>query len=134
MAISFNQLKFYRKQAGYTQEQIAEKIGVSRQAVAKWESGESMPDIESCIRLADFYGTTVDLLVRDLNLPEDVTAGKHVFGMCRMNDKGQITLPPECRKVFHLDSGDMILVLGDEARGIALIKMGRLPFGGKEKE
>ncbi len=51
-----------------------------------------------------------------------------------MNDKGQITLPPECRKVFHLDSGDMILVLGDEARGIALIKMGRLPFGGKEKE
>ncbi len=134
MAISFNQLKFYRKQAGYTQEQIAEKIGVSRQAVAKWESGESMPDIESCIRLADFYGTTVDLLVRDLNLPEDVTAGKHVFGMCRMNDKGQITLPPECRRVFHLDSGDMILVLGDEARGIALIKMGRLPFGGKEKE
>ncbi|MBR3099199.1 MAG: helix-turn-helix domain-containing protein [Clostridia bacterium] len=134
MAISFNQLKFYRKQAGYTQEQIAEKIGVSRQAVAKWESGESMPDIESCIRLADFYGTTVDLLVRDLNLPEDVTAGKHVFGMCRMNDKGQITLPPECRKVFHLDTGDMILVLGDEARGIALIKMGRLPFGGKEKE
>ena len=134
MAISFNQLKFYRKQAGYTQEQIAEKIGVSRQAVAKWESGESMPDIESCIRLADFYGTTVDLLVRDLNLPEDVTAGKHVFGMCRMNDKGQITLPPECRKVFHLDTGDMILVLGDEAWGIALIKMGRLPFGGKEKE
>ena len=134
MAISFNQLKFYRKQAGYTQEQIAEKIGVSRQAVAKWESGESMPDIESCIRLADFYGTTVDLLVRDLNLPEDVTAGKHVFGMCRMNDKGQITLPPECRRVFHLDSGDMILVLGDEARGIALVKMGRLPFGGKEKE
>ena len=134
MAISFNQLKFYRKQAGYTQEQIAEKIGVSRQAVAKWESGESMPDIESCIRLADFYGTTVDLLVRDLNLPEDVTAGKHVFGMCRMNDKGQITLPPECRKVFHLDTGDMILVLGDEARGIALVKMGRLPFGGKEKE
>ena len=134
MAISFNQLKFYRKQAGYTQEQIAEKIGVSRQAVAKWESGESMPDIESCIRLADFYGTTVDLLVRDLNLPEDVTAGKHVLGMCRMNDKGQITLPPECRKVFHLDTGDMILVLGDEARGIALIKMGRLPFGGKEKE
>ena len=134
MAISFNQLKFYRKQAGYTQEQIAEKIGVSRQAVAKWESGESMPDIESCIRLADFYGTTVDLLVRDLNLPEDVTAGKHVFGMCRMNDKGQITLPPECRRGFHLDSGDMILVLGDEARGIALVKMGRLPFGGKEKE
>ncbi len=134
MAISFNQLKFYRKQAGYTQEQIAEKIGVSRQAVAKWESGESMPDIESCIRLADFYGTTVDLLVRDLNLPEDVTAGKHVFGMCRMNDKGQITLPPECRRVFHLDSGEMILVLGDEARGIALVKMGRLPFGGKEKE
>ena len=134
MAISFNQLKFYRKQAGYTQEQIAEKIGISRQAVAKWESGESMPDIESCIRLADFYGTTVDLLVRDLNLPEDVTAGKHVFGMCRMNDKGQITLPPECRKVFHLDTGDMILVLGDEARGIALVKMGRLPFGGKEKE
>ena len=37
---------------GYSQEEIAEKIGISRQAYAKWESGATVPDIEKCMRLA----------------------------------------------------------------------------------
>lgn len=49
-----------RSLAGKTQEYIAEVIGISRQAYAKWERGETIPDIEKCGRLAEFYGVTMD--------------------------------------------------------------------------
>ena len=49
---------------GYSQEQIAEKVGISRQAYAKWESGTTVPDIEKCQKLAEVYGITLDGLVK----------------------------------------------------------------------
>lgn len=123
MEIRFTNLKMYRVKAGMTQEDIAEKLGVSRQAVAKWERGESMPDIGSCITLADIFGITVDMLVRNMQTLESKD-GKHVFGVSKMNDKGQITLPAECRRLFGLKPGDSLLVLGDEEKGIALVNLG----------
>ena len=54
-----------RSLAGKTQEDIAEVIGISRQAYAKWERGETIPDIEKCGRLAEFYGVTMDSLIKD---------------------------------------------------------------------
>lgn len=125
MGIEFNNLKLFRKQNGFTQEEIAEKLNVSRQAVAKWENGETVPDIENCIALADIYGTTVDMLVRNLTgLSETQDGRKHIFGFSKLNDKGQITLPKNCRTVFGLEPGDAILILGDEDKGIALVKLG----------
>ena len=56
-------LQAYRKKAGLSQEEFAEKCEVSRQAIAKWESGESVPMIDKLIFLADFYGITLDELV-----------------------------------------------------------------------
>ena len=124
MAILFTKIKHLRKISGLTQEEVAERLGVSRQAVAKWERGESQPDIESCIRLADLFETTVDQLVRDWDEGEHSGDGKHIFGMVKINDKGQITLPAECRKVFKLEAGDNLLVLGDEDKGgMALVKI-----------
>ena len=125
-------LKILRKQKGLTQEEIAEKLGVSRQAVAKWERGDTMPDIESCIKLADIYGITVDLLVRNAGAEEHTGDGKHIFGCTKMNAKGQITLPANCRKVFGLQEGDNILVLGDEEKGIALVNLGSIKDEVKE--
>lgn len=127
-------LKILRKQKGLTQEEIAEKLGVSRQAVAKWERGDTMPDIESCIKLADIYGITVDLLVRNAGAEEHTGDGKHIFGCTKMNAKGQITLPANCRKVFGLKEGDNILVLGDEEKGIALVNLGSIKDEVKENE
>lgn len=134
MSLTFTKLKMFRKQSGMTQEALAEKLGVSRQAVAKWEKGESMPDLPSCIRLADLFGTTVDMLVREMN-EQHSSDGKHIFGLSRMNEKGQITLPKECRALFGLSPGDGILVLGDEEKGgIALIKVGELPASEEQQE
>lgn len=58
-----NQLTHYRKLAGLTQEQIAEKCNVTRQAVAKWESGASLPDIYMILKLADIFSVTIDELL-----------------------------------------------------------------------
>lgn len=125
--MDFNNLKLFRKQNGFTQEQIAEKLGVSRQAVAKWERGESVPDIENVVALADIYEVTVDSLVRNMVSPPDSHSDKkHMFGITRVNDKGQITLPKRCREVFGIKPGDAILLLGDEDRGIAIVKVSEI--------
>ena len=50
-------------------------------------------------------------------------AGKHLFGTVKIGEKGQILIPKEAREVFGLNPGDKLIMLGDEKRGIALIKM-----------
>ena len=52
-----------RKNAGLSQEKVAELVGVSRQAVTKWESGQSAPSTENLFKLAEIFGTTVDILL-----------------------------------------------------------------------
>lgn len=112
---------------GYSQEEVAEKIGISRQAYAKWEKGESVPDVERCRKLAELYGTTIDAL---LNYSGKVGAtlltpgpkGKHIFGTAKINDRGQVVIPKKARELFGINSGDALVILGDEAEGIAIIK------------
>ena len=71
-----------RKLHQLTQEEVAERVGVSRQALAKWENGETMPDIEKCVLLAELYNVTLDDLV---NYKKDEMGlcvppkGKHIF-------------------------------------------------------
>ena len=58
-----NNLAEMRKKAGYSQEGVAEKLGVSRQAVSRWETGEASPDTENLIALAELYNVSLDELV-----------------------------------------------------------------------
>ncbi|MDR0818470.1 MAG: helix-turn-helix domain-containing protein [Oscillospiraceae bacterium] len=58
-----NRLVLLRKQGGYSQEDLAEKLGVSRQAISKWERAESSPDTDNLIRLAKLYGVSLDNLL-----------------------------------------------------------------------
>ena len=58
-------LAILRKNKGITQEALAEKLNVSRQAVAKWESGQAYPDISNLIQISNLMNVTVDYLVRD---------------------------------------------------------------------
>ena len=58
-------LQILRKNKGYTQDVLADKLGVSRQAVAKWESGQSYPDIFNLIQISDLMSVSVDYLVKD---------------------------------------------------------------------
>ena len=58
-------LQVLRKSNGYTQEEIADKLNVSRQAITKWESGQAYPDILNLIQLSELFHVTVDYLVKD---------------------------------------------------------------------
>lgn len=58
-------LKEIRKNEGLSQEQLAEKIGVSRQAITKWETGKGLPDIENMVIIAEIFKTTLDELLRN---------------------------------------------------------------------
>ena len=115
-----------RKVLQLTQEDIAEKLGVTRQSVAKWEAGESIPDLDKCKQLADIFGVSLDDLAnyeQEDNLGLGVPPkGKHLFGLVTVGDKGQIVIPAKARKIFEISTGDQLVVLGDEGQGLALVK------------
>lgn len=115
-----------RKALGLTQEDLANRLSVARQTVAKWESGESLPDLENAYALAKLLGVSVD----DLIAHNEAAAGypipprgKHIFGIVRMGERGQIVIPKKARDIFNLHAGSELLILGDEAQGIALQKV-----------
>lgn len=47
---------------------------------------------------------------------------RYIFGVCKVNDKGQIVIPKEAREIFKVKSGDSLLLVGDKNKGLALIK------------
>ena len=66
-------LKDARANAGLTQEQVAEKIMVSRQIISNWENGKSLPDIISIINLSDLYQISLDELLKgDTKMKEKI--------------------------------------------------------------
>ena len=112
----------------FAQEEVAERIGVSRQAVAKWEAGQSVPDILNCDALAKLYDVELDDLI---HYDQEQTGkgippkGKHIFGTVRVGERGQIVLPKQAREVFRIKPGDRLIVLGDEEPehpGLALMR------------
>lgn len=54
-----------RTEYGYSQETLAEKLNVSRQAVSKWESGATLPETDKIITLSNFFGVSTDYLLKD---------------------------------------------------------------------
>lgn len=111
---------------GFSQEDIAEKIGVSRQAYAKWENGATVPDIEKCMRISEIYAVSLDSLVKTASLDDKGVIppppkGKNIWGSVTVNDKGQIVIPKAVREKFSLSSGKRLVVLTDDSEGIALV-------------
>lgn len=83
-----------RKKNGWSQEDLAEKLSVSRQAISKWESAQATPDLSKVILLAELFGVSTDYLLKDEIEPEDATpkeetvasGSKHVVTMEEAND------------------------------------------------
>lgn len=67
-----------RKTKGLSQEELAEKIGVSRQAVSKWESDQSMPDLDKIIIISEYFDVTTDFILKGVeNPPKAVESNKN---------------------------------------------------------
>lgn len=110
---------------GFSQEEVAARIGISRQAYAKWETGATVPDIEKCSILAEEYGVTLDSLMhaeasKERSAFSPAPKGKNIWGSVTMNDRGQIVIPKGAREKFGLAAGSRLIALSDE-EGIALV-------------
>ena len=74
-----DRIQYLRKSKGISQEELADKVGVSRQAVSKWESEQSTPDLEKIIIMSDFFGVTTDYILKgiepDLKTVQSVEVG-----------------------------------------------------------
>ena len=91
-----------------------------------------LSDIERGKLLAEVLDVSLDDLVNydrensnDLGLGVP-PKGKHVFGITKVGEKGQIVIPAKARKIFDIQPGDNLILLGDESQGIAIIKEKRL--------
>ncbi len=111
---------------GLSQEEVAEKIDISRQAYAKWESGKTIPDIEKCSRLAKVYGVTLDSLIKTETLEDGrvitpAPKGKNIWGSVTINERGQVVIPKAAREHFNLVPGQRLILLSEDGEGYALV-------------
>lgn len=130
-------IRYLRAKENLTQEEFAERFGVSRQLVAKWESGESTPDIIKCREICGYYDISLDTFVEiplsEQSVSVETNKGKYIFGMTKVGDRGQIVIPKHAREVFDINPGDRLMVLGDTNKGgIALAKVSLGNFFSKQ--
>ena len=121
-----NNLYELRRKAGLSQEEFAEKLSVSRQAVSKWERGEAYPDTENLIVISNMFGVTIDELLKSDNISADTEDAKSgqindedqgddafrvkVGDKVDLNLSGSITVDDDDTKVkIDLDKGDIIV-------------------------
>ena len=119
-------LSILRNIHGFSQEEIAEKIGISRQAYAKWENGTTVPDIVKCQCLAEIYGVTIDSLIKTETIDGKKTIppapkGRNIWGSVTIGERGQVVIPKAAREKFGLTGGQRLIVLSDDQEGIALV-------------
>ena len=116
-------LRDLRMHAKMTQEDLAERMNVSRQSVAKWENGESVPDIIKCGELAKVFDLSVEDIANIFLEENDAKSfkpkNKFIFGKCVIEDN-KIVVPDEAMRVFGMKNGDEFVMLGDIEQGIAL--------------
>lgn len=134
-----------RKENNYTQEQLAELLGVSRQAVSKWESDLAFPETEKLIRISELYGCSVDYLLKeDVATPSAPEAAQTVEDEQEDNEplfKVHVRFPKEkISKItilglplYHIGrDAKGIFAFGLKARGIfsfGIFSMGVVSFG-----
>ena len=73
-----DRLQALRKSQNLSQEQLAEKLDVSRQAISKWESGQANPDINNILKLSDIYEVSTDYILTGKELDNQIVYEDHI--------------------------------------------------------
>lgn len=132
-------ISIIRKMNNLTQEGFAEELGVSRQAVSKWENGASVPDVQLLLRIADFYNLTLDQLVRDdFDLP--ISSLDEIKIADELQDKNNVSVDDYLGKVCDVSMNSFrysvirnVKVVGSYKNLICFEKNGRYGFFNKNK-
>lgn len=128
-----DKLSKLRKENNYTQEQLAEILGVSRQAISKWESNIAYPETEKLLRLGELYECSMDYLLKDENSePKSIALNFKNLNFERVSKRSFHGLP-----LWHINIGfgrtaKGIIAIGLMAKGvisIGLFSVGILSFG-----
>ena len=123
MDIMFSRnLRTLRQKFGYTLEEVAERADVSRQAVGKWEMGESLPDLPNTLKLATIFRVSLDELVLQTLHDDTPQQNSKTMGMLEVGSNGEIYLPDAVMRLFDIHTGEKVLLLADQAQGIAIVK------------
>lgn len=96
-----------RKTKGLSQEELAEQLGVSRQAVSRWEIGQTLPDITNLVQLCELFGVSADYLVRDeemVSVRSDQSA-KTIARLTREREK----IRYQARRFYYIAWADIIM-------------------------
>ncbi len=112
-----------------TQEELAEKMNVSRQTVAKWEAGDSIPDIAKCSVLASIFNLYLDDIA-DMFIDRDDERSMHpknqyFLGISKIENR-TVVLPENAMKMYGFKEGDALLILGNSSQGISLASKNNL--------
>ena len=132
-----DRIQSLRKIKGVSQEELADKIGVTRQAVSKWESEQSTPDIEKVILLSDYFDVTTDYLLKGIESVDNSKVKKNmapIFNIVptTLNIIGTVLacfLWNESQKTGAIVAGLIFIILGT-----MLFFIGRPQSEGKDKE
>ena len=92
-----NKLYELRKKRGYSQEELANRLNVSRQTVSKWEVGESAPDMEKLVAISDLFEVSLDELIKD-KAPEQAQPQEQVVTSAFYSDLKKHVLTEENKK------------------------------------
>lgn len=119
-----------------TQEELAEKMNVSRQTVAKWEAGESIPDVAKCSVLASIFNLYLDDIA-DMFIKRDDDRAVHpknqyFLGIAKIENQS-VVLPDTAMDMYGFKEGDELLILGNSSQGITLATKKNLSDNDEQK-
>jgi len=117
-----NRIKENRQKTGMSQEKLAELVGVSRQAVTKWESGQSAPGTENLFRLAEIFGVKVDDLL-ETETSERHSTAEEIYYLYRMEAEKKAAARRKKMLQFTLVLSGIVLVLALIVGGIVFVKI-----------
>ncbi len=129
-----NKLYELRKQKGFSQEELANRLNVSRQTVSKWEVGDSTPDMEKLVAMSDLFGISLDELVLN-KAPEPVTVAQpvktDVYSEIKADIKGKVLTDSNKKKtgkvlkIAAIIAGALVLI--DAATFLVYVMLFGLP-------
>ena len=117
-------LKLLRNKHGLSVEKVANDIFVSRQTMTKWESGETTPDIDSAIALADYYTVPLEFLVgfpicEEDNFTTQMYNGR-IVSVIDLDEGGNLSLPKKVLEYTGINGKRQLVLVADKRLGIAL--------------